>query len=107
MVTDGAVSSTVSVPGSVAELPRLSVHRSEKVFEPSGVVLMSTYSGVANCDIVEGDRDWVFTYRHDLGERWSRFIAAYYGEFFTKVLGVEVTQDVSTNQIVLKWDISK
>ena len=67
--------------------------------------LFSKYSGVAKWEDEMEDREVVLTYRHRLGERWSRFTAACYGETLRRVIGVEPKIDVNTSQIVLRWNV--
>ncbi len=70
------------------------------------IELMSKYGGLSNCKIENDDHDWVLTYRHQLGERWSRFVAAYYGETLRQMLGVEPKPDMSKTQVVLRWSFN-
>ena len=70
------------------------------------VGLISKYSGLSNCKIEHDEHEAVLTYRHHLGERWSHFIAAYYGETLRQVLGADPKADVSKNQVVLRWSFT-
>jgi hypothetical protein len=65
--------------------------------------LVSKYSGLARCRIELDDDEYVLTYRHQLGERWSRFTSAFYGEGLRRILGVDPNIDVGSNQVLLRW----
>jgi hypothetical protein len=65
--------------------------------------LISKYSGIAKISIDLEDGEYCLTYRHLYGERWSRFIAAYYGGALKELFDVSCKLDLSPNQVILKW----
>jgi hypothetical protein len=65
--------------------------------------LVSKYSGIARCEVDDGDGEWTLTYRHQLGEKWSAFISSYYGAAIGALFPMKVELDVSDSQVVLRW----
>ena len=65
--------------------------------------LISKYSGLARCKVESEGDEYVMSYRHQLGEKWSRFVSAYYCEGLRKILDVNPTADVGVNQVIIKW----
>jgi len=67
--------------------------------------LLSKYSGLARISIEFEDGEYSLTYRHQLGEKWSRFIASYYGEALRVLFGAQSKVDLGPNQVILRWTL--
>jgi hypothetical protein len=67
------------------------------------LVLASKHSGVSWCEFELKSDECVLAYRHRLGERWSRFIAAFYGEALQQLFSAGSRAEVGPNQIILRW----
>ena len=65
--------------------------------------LTSKHSGVSRGEFQSKSDECVLAYRHRLGERWSRFISAFYGEALKQLFAVEAKAEVGPNQIILRW----
>lgn len=66
---------------------------------------LSKYSGTARAEIDTADGEWTLTYRHQLGEKWSAFVAAFYGEALSKLFSAIVQSDSSESQVIIKWKV--
>jgi hypothetical protein len=67
------------------------------------IKLISKYSGIARCELDLDQGAWTLIYRHQLGEKWSAFISAFYGEALAKLFSAQVQSDPSESQVVIRW----
>ena len=65
--------------------------------------LLSKYGGLAHISVDLEDGEYSLVYRHPLGEKWSRFAAAYYGEALRVLFDAESEVNLNPNQVILKW----
>lgn len=62
------------------------------------------YAGAAECDIALQGKEYILTIHHDLGQKWSEYLAFIWGEGLMKTtLGLPVEYDVTKNSLVIRF----
>lgn len=62
------------------------------------------YAGVAQCDIALQGNEYILTIHHDLGQKWSEYLAFIWGEGLMKTtLALPVEYDVTKNSLVIRF----
>jgi hypothetical protein len=63
------------------------------------------YSGLQRHDVESNEGNYVITFRHDLGAKWSTFLRHFLSAFVKTALGVTPQTDVSENSVVLTFSM--
>jgi hypothetical protein len=62
------------------------------------------YAGLAQCDIALQGKEYILTIHHELGQKWSEYLAFIWGQGLMKTtLGLPVEYEVTKNSIVIRF----
>ncbi|MGA7542968.1 MAG: hypothetical protein WBW34_07890 [Nitrososphaeraceae archaeon] len=64
------------------------------------------YAKFAECEIENDGKDYTIILSHDIGHKWSEFLAEWLAEGLRVTIGILPEIDVTRNSIVVRFNLS-